>query len=60
VIEVELFILKFQAAVLCLINTVVQTAPNPTSQFFHQMLFVEAGFDPLEVERVRILKKRKS
>ena len=40
-----------QAAVLCFINTVVQTAHGPNARVFHQHEFLEAGFSVQEVER---------
>ena len=42
---------SLQAAALCFINTVVQTAHGPNSKVFHQHEFLEAGFSPEEVEK---------
>lgn len=40
-----------QAAALCFVNTVVQTAHGPNAKVFHQHEFLEAGFSIQEVER---------
>lgn len=40
-----------QAAALCFINTVVQTAHGPNAKVFHQHEFLEAGFSVQEVEK---------
>lgn len=45
------FIFKLQAAALCFINTVVQTAHGPNVKVFYQHEFLEAGFNPEEVEK---------
>ena len=40
-----------QAAALCFVNTVVQTAHGPNAKVFHQHEFLEAGFSVQEVEK---------
>ena len=37
-------------------NTVVQVAQDPNAKVFHQHEFTVAGFNPEEVEKVRIMK----
>lgn len=44
-----------QAAALCFVNTIVQVAKGPNAKVFHQHEFIEAGFNPEEVEKVRML-----
>ena len=43
-----------QAAVLCFINTVVQTAHGSNAKVFHQHEFMQAGFSPEDVEKVGV------
>ena len=43
-----------QAAVLCFINTVVQTAQGSNAKVFHQHEFMQAGFSPEDVEKVGV------
>ena len=43
-----------QAAILCFINTVVQTAQGSNAKVFHQHEFMQAGFSPEDIEKVRI------
>jgi len=48
----QTIVFSTQAAALCFINTVVQTARGTNAKVYHQHEFLEAGFNPEEIERV--------
>lgn len=39
---------------LCFVNTIVQVTKGSNAKVFHQHEFMEAGFNPDEVEKVQI------